>query len=742
MEIWGRRGYGRVLSVCRLARFDVYSRKKPQSSNYMLNKGNSFSFIEDLMDVSNGIVFAHLQDLETETESVERLAYEEELDYIFKLICSSFLYVDSYEDYLPALEYEGKTVFTPTLCYLSLPFKDETKTVEVEQWNDLVRQIADDFNKRKDVALNSRGSVEVLTDLIRDCIEEFDYPDRERLDLQKLVNLVLFVYDYCNLTLKEAKLHYDLDACMNGEVKIRGKSYSVPLRLCASICKYEPYSYEPVEGYSWPFENYELPPVQMTSMVENPHISDSNLSAMFVDLMHKFFLTFGLKKKGNSQWVKAERMLIYELLRYFGFCKSSKPASESKYVTTVMNDHRDYFSDCNLRSWIRDDQAYSYLLCCSVEDFVRKGQSINQPFIPLDFFIVKQVKNTETAESKSSTEKPISIHGLPKDSQTAMIELSGSTVKITHTDYGVLSYGSVLRKKYKDNVVSWDPKLDYVMDLIRSSFEYVTFFFSIPKYIIVRNDLQNPVITQRLVSSLERDLLERVDAIPRGNFDPKTVKCFIQDFKKWLSRDDRARFNEEKFYYLFLFIYDYVFLTYKESAVTPHLEKFIPSELEVCGNRFSSKMLIDDMLSTYLENRFEYKKEGTSIYARVRRPKLGVPEIASVTKHPSCNVKNMTALFYDLFLRFFRSFGLTKRSDVKYVSDFENQLITDLASCSGICETNNSGSVRAMYQMNKDFFEKSELHRSIRENEYGYLMMNKMSDEFFGPEWPIDDRDS
>ena len=413
-------------------------------------------------------------------------------------------------------------------------------------------------------------------------------------------------------------------------------------------------------------------------------------------------------------------------------CRSSKSAAESKYVTTVMKEYGDYFSSCNLRSWVRISQAYCYLICCPVEEFVKKGQTINQPFLSLNDF--EEINTKVAQEDHQFEEHRIEVNDLPDDLKRPLCELAGHSVKVTHTEFGHLCYASMFREEYKDSDVVWNPNLDYVVSLIKSEFDYITFFPSIPDYLVIRNDLQNPEVMKRLLASLQKDLIERLEVIPRGLFEPSKVKGIIQNFYNYLPRQDRATFDVEKFYVLCLFIFDMVYVTFKEPAISPHLRLFQQSSVYINGDRHSSTMLADDLLTTYLEQPYSWVTGDTDkeLFQELRDPKMFVPTNNFPVKLESCSVKNMTAMFYDLFVRYFRSMGLTKRSDVKYLSDQENVLVSELAKCCGICDTCNSNSVRAMFMTNKDYFRNCALHRSIRENEYGYLMLNTMSDELFG----------
>lgn len=709
----------------------------------MLRKEYTMSFNPDFLDVNSGIVYAHMSDLSVESEPVERLAPPTELEYVFQLIRSSFLNIDAFDNYTPPQKVEDKLVHLLQFYVLSLPFNDGADAAQIEQWNDMVEGVSRDFNERREFALRGKCSYEQLEAFVRDQIEYFDYEDRERLDPKKMMNLIVFVYDYCMLTLREARLHPGLDKYVRGDVVIRGRVFSSPLRVCASVAQYIQKNGK-LDEEEWPVVDYHLPEMRLAQFVQNPHASDSNISAMFVDLMHKFFLAFGLQKKGKTEWAKPERMLIYELLRLFGLCKSSKPAAESKYVTTVMKEYGSYFSVCNLRTWIRDDQAYCYLMGCSVDEFVRKEQTSSPPVISQDSFVEDVVQESEENAVGLESERVLNPEELPKDLREPMEELAGSSCRVTHTSYEHLCYASEISAESEElAAIEWDERLDYVMDLIHSSFEYVTFFPVQPQYLVVRRDFQNPIIQSNLVTSLKRDLLDRMDVIPRGHFTPDDIRNEIARFRGYLSKEDRAKLDVQKFYVLFLFIYDYVYLTYQESYITPYLRLFNRSAVQVCGKSYGSTVLIDDMLSAYLEEPFAFMRgrNECEVVQVLKKGQLYVPERVYPIRLESCSVKNMTAMFFDLFSRFFRTFGLSKRSDVKYASDQESELISTLACHCGICRTDKSASVRTMYMTNKNYFEKSSLQLVIRENEYGYLMLNTMSKELFEPGPEVEQQD-
>ena len=556
----------------------------------MLRTVNTISYHPDYSFGLGPMLYTHILNLKTETESVEKKEPREAMAYVFQLIRSAFLYIDAFEEEYPRLEKDGTHVNDMCFYVFSLPFKDDADKAQVEQWNDLLDNVSRDFIERRDNALRGKCDNDQLDSSLKDWVWYFDPEDRERLDIDKLKNLAIFVYDYCMLTMRESMLHPNLDLYICRKIKIRDEVYGQPLRVCASIKEYKPFLKVSTEDGDVNLVNQTLPRVTRAESVQNPHASDSNCAALFVDMMHKFFLSFGLHKRGNATWTKGEKMFIYELLRLFGLCKSKQPASKSTYVSTVMNEYRSYFSSCNLRFWIRENQAYSYLMFCSVDAFVSKVNEMNEPFLSLDSYSAEE--RVEVDKDIQAPMEPVKWEDLPEEIQTAIIELgshknspdeTGKQFFETYTEFGHVHYGIVTGKNDdSEYAVEWDSRLDYIMQLIKSDFEYITLVTELKQPLVVRNDKHDPLILSRLIKSLDRDFLGRLESIPRGLLDPDKAKSIITGFRRRMrKKNDHDRFDVDKFYHLFLFIYDYVCLTYKEAAISPYLKQFLPSSIQI-----------------------------------------------------------------------------------------------------------------------------------------------------------------
>lgn len=311
---------------------------------------------------------------DNDTLIIDKKAAPEELEYIFLLISNYFSYVEIGESILPCYNNE---LYKLDFCVKFLPFTDHNKSCEIKQWNDLVTSVSNDFIQRRKCNM-WKIKHDKLYNLIEDCWRDFPIEDRERLDVDQLINLVIFSYDFCYMTLYNAHLHPSLYDYIQVPIIILGKKFYTSRRTADKFKKYltsysekqnkECKDYSLLEATENLVE-YNLPEINYIQPSKNPYASDSYFAAMFIDLLHKFFNTIGIKKRKGAEWSQAERYLIYELLRFFDICKSKKSAKDSKYVTTITNEFSDYFKKCNLDTWLRSGQEYSYLFCKQSSDF-------------------------------------------------------------------------------------------------------------------------------------------------------------------------------------------------------------------------------------------------------------------------------------------------------------------------------------------------------------------------------------
>ena len=320
---------------------------------------NMTMIMKNIVDKDN--IFHVLLDFplsENEASSIVRLEpVPLDLEYVFKLVSESFSYISSEPGYFP----------TPEGFYWShfqvyhIPFKDLNNPSEVFHRNTLISSLVNDFESR--LQKNEWNiDIDKLSELIHDSWRNFEVEDRKRLDVKKLFNLIFFVMDFCRLTMFNSKVHPFLFDYIQVPVRIGGKSYLTSRRTADRIKAYlkEPFIYV----NSNKMINFQLPSVSYDSIIPNFQAYDkaSYLAAMFIETMHNFFLSFGLKKRKGATWSPAEVSLLYDVLRFYGVCTSNKLAKQSTYVKTTMNGYKDYFEKCKLYSWIRYDQEYSYLI--------------------------------------------------------------------------------------------------------------------------------------------------------------------------------------------------------------------------------------------------------------------------------------------------------------------------------------------------------------------------------------------
>ena len=655
-------------------------------------------------------------DLDKELVSKKELSLIEtaELEYVWLLLKQGFSYINAQVGLFPHPNL--KDAYWDQFAIFRFRMENMDVPGEWFAWSNLLQDVSKDFTKRRSTILRNPNDENAFRLIISDGIEEFEPEDRLRLEPSKLEALVLFIYDFCMLSLRESILDPHVGSYITDYITIEGARWKSSRSINQAIKKYLKDPYEVLSGttpdgktISQITERQHLDLQQYPVPCQNPKATDSNVAAMFIDLMHRFFVAFGIKRRG--QWGRAEKILLYELLQFFGLCNSPKKALDSTYISTLAHEHGSYFADCNLHSWIRDkDQPYAYLLSCGVHPLFDTNDNLGGDIVH--------------PEMQGAT--PITIQESYKD-------LVG-TITCTNASHPFICYFSAEQDNGESSTERAvpSPELSYVMRLIEENFLFVSFFPADPKFFVVRKDLHAPSNWNMVLDELT-SRFSNADNILRENVDRKdSVLHAIRSFREMHGKEDRKIIDTEKLYFLFLFIYDYVMFTYKEAALRMEIKRYVNSTVEVNGELLPSTALIDDMIREYLLHPNTIQQEDGKFYRLLRDDKLYVPNVTPIIAHPSACVVNMTAMFYDLFARFFSSFGLSKRKGAK-ISELEKDLIARLAFLSGIGNSDKGTTVASIYSKNRDYFIKSQLAISIRENEYWHLMLNTQEEELFGP---------
>jgi len=329
-------------------------------------------------------------------------------------------------------------------------------------------------------------------------------------------------------------------------------------------------------------------------------------------------------------------------------------------------------------------------------------------------------------------------------------DIEGCSVVVTHTNlvHGV-SFARV-KEIHSGNsdmtIESLPDDLGYVEQFVRTGCIYVAYASFAPQDFVVKCALSEPRYWNKVVASLESSIIGREMEIMRGHFTKEVAMKPIRNFKRqFQDPEDHDRIDEQKLYYLFLFIYDYVMLTFKECTMNKFLKRYLRTKVTIDGVEYSSSALIDEMLSEYLDSypyvgkrdqngdlliAIEHYGDGPGYIRKHKDNSLYVPEQLIQIVHPACSVMNMVAMFYDMFMKFFVSFGLTRRKGA-LLSKPEKVLIADLLKVCGICDSGNETTISSMYSKNKDYFKKCDLAITIRDDHYGNLMLNNMDRELF-----------
>lgn len=637
-----------------------------------------------------------------------------DLEYVELLLKQNFSYIKAHVGLFPDPKIEN--VYFNEFAVYRLRMENMDIPGERFAWRCLLQNIRKDFTDRRSKILRNKDA-SAFQHIISDGIEEFEPKDRLRLEQTKLEALVLFVYDYCMLSLRETILHPEVESYITDYLSIGGARWRSTRSINKSIEIYLQNPYEVLslttpdgESLSQVIVKQNLDLQLSPVPCQNPKATDSNVAAMFIDLLHRFFVAFGIKRRG--QWGRAEKILLYNLLQFFGLCHSQRKASDSTYISTLFNEHGNYFEDCHLQSWIRNNgQPYAYLLGCGIHP---------------------TFDTIENHDGNNLNPKPTGV--APITIQESCKDIAGTAVRVTNASHRFIVFSSEEQDSgelsTEREVLS--PNFSYVTKLIEDHFLFVGFFPSEPKYFVVRKDLHAPGNWNKVLDEV-KSRFNNADNILRENVDKKdSILQAIRSFREMHGKEDRKMIDTEKLYFLFLFIYDYVIFTYKEAALRMEIKRYLKSTVEMNGKLLPSTALIDDMLREYLLRPYTFQQEDGKIYRGLRDNKLLVPDITPIIAHPSANVVNMTAMFYDLFSRFFSSFGLSKRKGAK-LSELEKDLIANLAFLSGIGNSNKGTTVASIYSRNRDYFIKSQLSVSIRENEYWHLMLNTQEEELFGP---------
>ena len=318
--------------------------------------------------------------------------------------------------------------------------------------------------------------------------------------------------------------------------------------------------------------------------------------------------------------------------------------------------------------------------------------------------------------------------------EETLMEVAGERIIVTNnTGYSYLVWCTTEFSRHHRNPVCSDERLEYVTSLIRSGFEYVSLAGFIPQYLIIRKDLLAPKNWSQIQTELNDGLILRESIIPRGFFTRETIIEILNKFRKYkLLPEERGKFDVDKMYWLVLFIFDYVYLTLKETTLNRYIKKFITTSITIDGTSYNSTALIDEMLEEYIARPFDFVKQEDGSFLRCFRDgHLYVKNFDDSASHPHFSATVMTAMFYDLFKKFFQWMGLKKRKGAS-LSDSEKILIDDLLKACHICEVADWHTSYAMYLKNKNYFKKCELGKSIRSGYYSHLMLNNQSKELFG----------
>lgn len=574
---------------------------------------------------------------------------------------------------------------------------------------------------------------ESIKNNIHSFVGNLDKVDRQRINEDKLYWLALFVFDFCNSFFSDAIIDSELLRYIEDKININGEPHRISkAERYAIIDKLrKPCNYYLEEGpdgkkYLVESQDYELPFKGGAFHIKHPKNGPSYKSMMFVDFMHKFFLSFGLKKrnyKGKpAEFNSAEKTLIYKLLVDLNLCSSKKSADDSTYVEEKLS-HRDYLKECGLLTWVRCN-SYCYLLPVTSDilysDAFKQDcnmttqQEVNHPLVEPPFY------NDFFSD----------ICGYKVYSKLVL----GHTFKCIHSDDHIarmveIGNGDVIHGIEND-------ALEYVNSLLLQRFSFLQVLPFGPPTPIAKYDLTKQEVYNVVGQSIRSDLIDREHEIIKNPLMIPGFTTTAEEIKKGLPvavnelrGKDGERIDLDKLYFLVLFISDYCSQVFKNAELHPVYERREKKSIVIDGDEILTTIEANNMVLNYLNQPVKTMySRGDDIVIGPRNGQL-YPASIEMRQHPQYDSKNLIAMFCDLFRSFLRSFGTDHREGAG-LSDMDKRFIACILQTLGYKKASES-IVSSYLAERRDYFRKCKLYDWLREGPYSNLFLNDMDEELY-----------
>ena len=197
--------------------------------------------------------------------------------------------------------------------------------------------------------------------------------DAKLIDVDKMYYLVLFIYDYVQFSFNEMKVNQHIKLGLKRtSVEIDGNKYLSNALIDEMLLEYirMPFDIAQVDGIKVLVpRNNELYVPNDIAEEKHPCSNINNHVAMFYDLFQKFFINLNLTKRKGAILSGQESDFIAQLAKACGICNTDKATS----VAAMYKQHKNYFMDCRLVYYIRENQ-YGRLMINDFDELIFNPQ--------------------------------------------------------------------------------------------------------------------------------------------------------------------------------------------------------------------------------------------------------------------------------------------------------------------------------------------------------------------------------
>ncbi len=289
-------------------------------------------------------------------DNASAVDYDKKLDYIIRLIKSSFTY---------------RSVLIPSLPQYLLG-KEDMENPFI--FNKLINDLNKDFLERIDQIPRGKFTKDSIDIIIKSFINKLSKEDRKLIDKDNLYYLLLFIYDYVQFSFNEMKVNQHIKVHLDSPlIEIDGEKYLSNALVAEMLSEYinRPLSIMEADGNKVLVisDDNQLYVPDEISEERHPCSNVNNMVAMFYDLFQKFFINLNLTKRKGAVLSALESDLIAQLAKACDLCKTDRATS----VAAMYKQHKNYFLDCRLYYYIRENQ-YGRLMINDFDELIFNPQ--------------------------------------------------------------------------------------------------------------------------------------------------------------------------------------------------------------------------------------------------------------------------------------------------------------------------------------------------------------------------------